>query len=127
MDAVLLAVAFLFGFLPQQVRLPPLVRFLASGFVLQAFGYEGGETLSMLADLGVTLLLFSIGIKLQVRSLARPEIWAGTSLHASLVVAIFTPIVYLVAVWLASALGMGWIINGNARFQSGWPKLNFLS
>jgi len=108
MDAVLLAVAFLFGFLAQQVRLPPLVGFLASGFVLQAFGYEGGEMLSTLADLGVTLLLFSIGIKLQVRSLARPEIWAGTTLHALVVLVIFTPVVYFAAQWLASSLGMNW-------------------
>jgi len=108
MDAVLLAVAFLFGFLAQQVRLPPLVGFLASGFVLQALGYEGGATLSTLADLGVTLLLFSIGIKLQVRSLARPEIWAGTSLHACLMVAFFTPVVYLAALWVVPALGMDW-------------------
>jgi len=108
MDALLLAVAFLFGFLAQQVRLPPLVGFLVSGFVLQALGYEGGETLSALADLGVTLLLFSIGIKLQVRSLARPEIWAGTSLHAFLMVAFFTPVVYFVASWAVPALGMNW-------------------
>ena len=81
MDAVLLAVAFFFGLLAQQLRLPPLVGFLVSGFVLQAFGQTGGSALKVIADLGVTLMLFSIGVKLRVRTLARPEIWAGTSLH----------------------------------------------
>lgn len=106
MDPILLAVAFLFGFLAQQIRLPPLVGFLAAGFVLKAMGYSGGELLQTLADLGVTLLLFSIGIKLQVRSLARPEIWAGTSLHALTVALLFTPIVVLGAGLFAPSLGL---------------------
>lgn len=106
MDAVFLAIAFLFGFLAQQIRLPPLVGFLGAGFFLKAMGYDGGEWLQTLADLGVTLLLFSIGIKLQVRSLARPEIWAGTSLHALAVVLIFTPVIYFGAAWFAPSLGV---------------------
>ncbi len=43
MDALLIAVAFFFGLLAQQFRLPPLVGFLISGFVLQAFGQEAGR------------------------------------------------------------------------------------
>jgi predicted Kef-type K+ transport protein len=80
-DAILLAVAFFFGLLAQQFRLPPLVGFLMSGFVLQAFGQSGGNTLKVIADLGVTLMLFSIGVKLRVRTLARPEM-AGRSSDA---------------------------------------------
>jgi len=86
MDALLLGVAFFFGLIAQQLRLPPLVGFLISGFVLQAFGQEGGETISTVADLGVTLMLFTIGVKLRLRTLVRPEIWAGTSLHTLFVV-----------------------------------------
>jgi len=40
-------------------------------------------------DLGVTLLLFTIGLKLDVRSLLRPVIWAGTTLHMLVVIAAF--------------------------------------
>ncbi len=53
-------------------------------------GKTGGAILDFLADLGVTLMLFSIGLKLRVRSLLRPEIWAGTSAHTSLVVVLFS-------------------------------------
>ncbi len=86
MDGLLLAVAFLFGLIAQQMRLPPLVGFLLAGFVLSALGKSGGPVLDFLADMGVTLMLFSIGLKLRVRSLFRPEIWAGTSIHAALTV-----------------------------------------
>lgn len=108
MDAILLAVAFAFGLLAQQLRLPPLVGFLVSGFVLQAFGQKGGEALPVIADLGVTLMLFSIGVKLRLRSLARPEIWAGTTLHTAMVLLIFTPILFGVSALVGQAAGMGW-------------------
>ncbi len=41
-----------------------MIGFLAAGFALSAFGVEGGELVTQVADLGVTLLLFSIGLKL---------------------------------------------------------------
>ena len=53
----------------RQVGLPPLVGFLAAGFVLNGLGFEGGEMLEIMADLGVTLLLFSIGIEVSFESL----------------------------------------------------------
>ena len=90
MDPLLITVAFILGFLVKQVGLPPLVGFLAAGFVLNGLGFEGGETLQTIADLGVTLLLFSIGLKLNLRNLAKPEVWAGSSLHMLLTVAIFS-------------------------------------
>ncbi|MHC4421477.1 MAG: cation:proton antiporter domain-containing protein [Planctomycetota bacterium] len=89
MDPLWIAVAFVLGFAARQVGLPPLVGFLVAGFVLNAFGAESGEALQHIADLGVTLLLFSIGCKLRVRSLLRPEIWAGTSIHMLITVVVF--------------------------------------
>ncbi len=81
MDPLWLTVAFLCGFLVRQVGLPPLVGFLMAGFILNAMGIEGGTTLQVAADLGVTLLLFTIGLKLELGSLFKPRIWAGASLH----------------------------------------------
>ncbi len=90
MDGLLIAIAFFFGLLAQRLRLPPLVGFLVAGFVLSALGKTGGANLDFLANLGVTLMLFSIGLKLRVRSLLRPEIWAGTSAHTVLIIALFS-------------------------------------
>jgi predicted Kef-type K+ transport protein len=78
MDALFLAIAVFFGLLAQQVGLPPLVGFPLSGFVLHALGLGGSETLENLSNLNVTLMLFAIGLKLRLRGLLRPEIWAGT-------------------------------------------------
>ncbi len=108
MDALLIAVAFLFGLVAQQVRLPPLVGFLVAGFVLQALGKQGGEMLEMASNLGVTLLLFSIGLKLRVQTLMRPEIWAGTTLHAVGVIALFAPVLMGVAALVGPAVGLDW-------------------
>lgn len=89
MDPIWIAVAFVFGFLAKQVSLPPLVGFLLAEFVLKFFGIEGGETLQQIADLGVTLLLFSIGLKLDVKGLLKPEVWGTASLHLVITVVVF--------------------------------------
>ena len=77
MDPLWIVVAFILGFIVKQIGLPPLVGFLAAGFVLNAMGVEGSETLDKIADFGVYLLLFSIGLKLDVKGLLRPQIWAS--------------------------------------------------
>jgi len=81
MDPLWITIAFFCGFLIRQIGLPPLVGFLVAGFVLNALGVSGGSTLKLVADLGVTLLLFTIGLKLKVQSLFKPEVWAGATLH----------------------------------------------
>lgn len=83
-----LAVAIVLGLLSRSAGLPPLVGFLAAGFVLNLFGIASGEMLEKLADLGVTLLLFIVGLKLNLRTLVRPQVWAVTSLHMALIVPI---------------------------------------
>ena len=94
MDPLWILVAFTLGFAVNRVGLPPLVGYLIAGFVLQALGVEGGGTLENIADLGVTLLLFSIGLKLRLRSLATPEIWAGASIHMLVTVTVFAAGIY---------------------------------
>ena len=99
MDPVWIGIAFLFGFAIRQVGLPPLVGFLIAGFMLNGFDVQGGEVLEEVADLGVTLLLFTIGLKLRVRSLMRPEIWAGASVHMIITIVVFGVGIY----WLSMA------------------------
>jgi predicted Kef-type K+ transport protein len=89
MDPLLILIAFIFGFAVYRVGLPPLVGYLIAGFVLQALGIQGGENLETIADMGVMLLLFTIGLKLKLKSLARPEIWAGASIHMFVTVIVF--------------------------------------
>jgi len=81
MHVVPLAVAFTFGMLARLISLPPLMGFLAAGFVLGALGMQNTPMLQEIADLGVTLLLFTIGLKLHVKDLAAPVVWATATLH----------------------------------------------
>jgi predicted Kef-type K+ transport protein len=81
--------ALVSGLLAVRLGLPPLVGYLIAGFVLNALGFVDHERLVALGELGVTLLLFTIGLKLEVRSLLRPVIWAGTTLHMLVVITAF--------------------------------------
>lgn len=96
----LIALVFALGFIAKQVGLPPLVGFLIAGFIMKAMGVEMSPALNSLADLGITLLLFTIGLKLDIRSLARPEIWAVSSLHVLMIVISFGTLI-TVASYLA--------------------------
>ena len=97
MDPIWIAIAFALGFLVKQIGLPPLIGFLAAGFVLNAMGLESTETLETVADYGVWLLLFSIGLKLRLRSLLRPEIWATATIHMGLTVVLFGALFFALA------------------------------
>ncbi|RJX74240.1 potassium transporter Kef [Vibrio sinensis] len=90
MELILISTAFLAGFIALKCNLPPLVGFLLAGFGLNAMGYESNESIVLLADLGVTLLLFSIGLKLDIKTLLSKEIWAGATIHNLLSTAIFS-------------------------------------
>ena len=97
MDSIAIIIAFALGFAARQVRLPPLVGYLVAGFAIKASGVEGGAVIVELADVGVLLLLFSIGLKLKLRSLIKPEVWAGASIHMLIVVLVFGIGIFLLA------------------------------
>ncbi len=90
MEIILITTAFIAGFIALKCNLPPLVGFLIAGFVLHGFGFESNSTISLLADLGVTLLLFTIGLKLDIKTLLAKEIWAGATIHNLLSTIIFS-------------------------------------
>jgi len=84
MEALWIGAAFVLGLLGRQIGLPPLAGYLAAGFVLHAFGFESGPTLAAVAHIGVLLLLFSVGLKLDLRSLFHQSILGTALLHISI-------------------------------------------
>ncbi|ESQ13250.1 MAG: hypothetical protein N838_15905 [Thiohalocapsa sp. PB-PSB1] len=93
LDAVVwITLAFVLGIAARQTGLPPLVGFLLAGFVLHAFGVDENELIDRISDLGVSLLLFTIGLKLKIKSLAAAHVWAVAGLHMLIVVAVFVPV-----------------------------------
>jgi glutathione-regulated potassium-efflux system ancillary protein KefC len=97
MDFVWILVAFLFGFLMKQLGMPPLVGYLLAGFGLNASGMTPAASLQGLADLGITLMLFTIGLKLNVKSLLHKEVWATSLAHTGLWMILVVAVVSLAA------------------------------
>lgn len=95
MDIALILVAFACGFAATLIRLPPLVGYLIAGFVLHAFGFEVTPEIETVADLGVLLLLFGIGLKLKLKTLGRPVVWAGATMHMALTIAVIGALVFV--------------------------------
>ncbi|WED24309.1 cation:proton antiporter [Vibrio sp. JC009] len=96
-DPLWIAIALICGLLIKIIGLPPLVGFLIAGFILNALGAEGGGFLSIMADLGITLLLFTIGLKLKFKSFTRSEVWGVASLHMLFITAILAMLVLLLS------------------------------
>jgi len=90
MDYIWIAVAFTCGFLVKQLHLPPLIGYLAAGFGLHALGVKPDHSLEVLSELGITLLLFTIGLKLNIKTLFKTEIWGSAVSHMSSIVLLTT-------------------------------------
>ncbi len=94
-DLIWIGLTFMLGLLSRHMGLPPMVGFLAAGFLLGPLNVVDGGLLKTMADLGITLLLFTIGLKIKVRNLIRPQVWAVTTLHAAMVIAVIVALTYL--------------------------------
>jgi len=98
MDTTLLffiGTAFTFGMVINFTGLPPMVGFLIAGFVLNYLGFEITEGLTTLANLGVTILLFSIGLKLDIRTLFKTEVWGGATIHIVVSILFYSALLFL--------------------------------
>ncbi|MBL1262801.1 cation:proton antiporter family protein [Candidatus Methylomicrobium oryzae] len=85
MELVWVGTAYLVGLLASRLSFPPLVGYLAAGYILHAFGIESESSLTHLADIGIELLLFTVGLKLKLRSLLRQEVLSVGGWHLFLV------------------------------------------
>lgn len=97
MHVVPLGAAFLFGLLAHAARLPPLIGFLVAGFLLGGMGMQTSPLLQAVADLGVTLLLFTIGLKLHLKDLAATVVWATAIVHMIVISGLVALIVIILA------------------------------
>lgn len=102
----ILVMASTCGLLFQIIKLPPLLGFLVAGFALHVVGISDIPIIDILANLGVTLLLFSIGLKLDIRTLLRREVYGTASVHL-----IVNVIVFLAFFGLLQWLGFSQLIH----------------
>jgi predicted Kef-type K+ transport protein len=90
LDPLIIIIALGCGLASRSLGMPALIGYLAAGFVLHETDIEGGALLQQLADLGVTLLLFTIGLKLQPAELLKPKVWGTTLIHMACMQLLFT-------------------------------------
>lgn len=115
MLVLLVSFAFGFGYLLTRIGLPPMVGFLLAGFVYNIVGFTPPAGLDMVSDLGITLLLFSIGLKLDVKALLRAEIWASATAQMLLTSGVLFGLLFLGQNLLATPL-----------LDLSWPALAIL-
>ena len=100
---VALVAALILGAIAHRLRLPPMLGYIAAGMVVGPFtpGFVvDREEVLALADIGVALLMFSIGLQFSIGELRSvgARILAGTPVQVALTMAIGT----------ATGLLMGW-------------------
>lgn len=100
-EATWIAFAFGLGLVARYIGLPPLIGYLGAGFALAALddqlgiGKQDSVILAHLSHLGVLLLLFTVGLKLKLSNLVRPEVIGGSLLHFGLSSVLMLPPIML--------------------------------
>ena len=87
-DILAIGIAYALGLAARAIGLPPLIGYLVAGFALFAAGGELTPTLEKFSEIGVTLLLFTIGLKLRLGNLLMPQVWGVASLHMVITVVV---------------------------------------
>jgi predicted Kef-type K+ transport protein len=93
-DPITLLCALIFGMIARSLGLPALIGYLAAGFVLYEMGASAGSLLIEVSEIGVTLLLFSIGLKLKPSELLESKVWGSTLAHMVVTIGFFTPLLF---------------------------------
>jgi predicted Kef-type K+ transport protein len=84
MEFIWIGFAFICGLFTKLISLPPSIGYLAAGFILHFLGYQADNMVTVLADIGITLMLFTIGLKLNIKDLVKQEVWLGSLSHTAL-------------------------------------------
>ena len=106
---VVLTVAATMGFAARKVGLPSVIGYLLTGLLVSPFtpGFVAdSKQLSLLADIGVVLLLFEVGIEIDLRRISREQkalLW-GAPAQVAIGLAIGTPVFLWLGIPLLGAL-----------------------
>lgn len=106
MEYIFLLFAFACGLSVKLAGIPPMVGYLVAGFVLNALGYSMTDNLQNIADLGITIMLFTIGLKLNVKDLSKREVWLGSIATTMLWVVVAGVVIMALGVVFGTATGV---------------------
>ena len=106
---VVLAAAATMGFLARKIGLPSVIGYLMTGLLVSPFtpGFVADSNqLALLADIGVVLLLFEVGIEIDLKRISREQgslLW-GVPAQVAIGIALGTPVFLLLDIPLFGAL-----------------------
>ncbi|GAA5141842.1 cation:proton antiporter family protein [Thalassotalea piscium] len=106
MEFIWIFFAFAFGLISKLISLPPSIGYLVAGFLLFGLGFQADDTIMALSNMGITLMLFSIGLKLNIKDLLKKEVWLSTLSHTALWI-----IFALIALKLFAIISLAYAIN----------------
>jgi glutathione-regulated potassium-efflux system ancillary protein KefC len=118
MEFAFIVVAFVCGLGMKLIGLPPLIGYLVAGFALNSLGFHTTDALQTIADLGITLMLFTIGLKLNVHDLYKKEVWLGSIIHSVLWVTFINLLLFAMS-WfgLAAFTDLDWSTQALLAFS----------
>jgi CPA2 family monovalent cation:H+ antiporter-2 len=113
---IVLAASVLIIYVSHKLRLPSVVGFLLTGVLIGPGGLQlvkNTETVGILAEIGVVMLLFTIGLEFEPSRLKRiqRDFWAGGGIQVSLTTAATVVVLLLLKVPLREAVFYGFLVS----------------
>ncbi len=113
---IILAASVLIIYVSHKIRLPGVVGFLLTGILIGPGGFSlvrDSATIDVLAEIGVVMLLFMIGLEFTLGRLKRIQrnFWMGGGLQVLLTIAVGTLVLALLRVPFKQAIFYGCLIS----------------
>jgi CPA2 family monovalent cation:H+ antiporter-2 len=113
---ILLGAAVLIIYVSHKIKLPPVVGFLLTGILIGPGGLalvRDTRTIAVLAEIGVVMLLFLIGLEFTLDGLKRIQrsFWLGGGLQVLLTISATVVILVLLRVPLKQAVFFGFLVS----------------
>lgn len=112
-------VATLFVALLHLRRIPSLLGFLATGVILGPAGFgvvQDADTITILAEIGVVMLMFTIGLEVSLKDLARMAtlVLGGGLMQIALTALAFTGLAFWAGLGTFAAISIGLIVSASS-------------
>ncbi|MFA6226577.1 MAG: cation:proton antiporter [Methanoregula sp.] len=113
---IVFAIALVVGMMFNRIRVPPLVAFILTGVIVGPYGLsiiKGQEQVASLADIGIILLLFTIGLEFSFKHLWKIRLIAivGGALQVGLSFAFFCGLAFMMGLPVNEAILMGFLFS----------------
>ncbi len=122
LEPLVILLAFVAGLAFKRIGYPPLPGYLLAGFIAHSLSLGQPDLITAIADIGILLLLFTIGLKLNLREIASPQISAVALLQIAIAVPLTTLVIIgagmLFPILALDDLWSAWVLAFALSFSS---------